>query len=419
MMAQDAAIAVASPRISRPLFLATAALPFTGALIGPLLPLLIVFAGTLPPTAPQANKPVALLITVTLVSAAALSLCAVVVQRFRGFPKPLIAPLAAVIVTEFVAAAIGLNFSAGLFSIGCQLGGIIFLAAGVIVLADRDTRRRFIACYLIAGSIAALFAMALSLMRQPPAMFAYEHGRASGTFLQPNEFAGYLLFVIPVALAQLAAPRWLRTLGWLVCAIAICGLVLSVSRAAMLSLTCGMVIYVRRFGRRALHLYLAIALVGLLIVALGFRDVAHDPSENASRIAVWQGAARIAQRFALTGTGPLAFHIVYPALKMPNAVTDEVHAHSVPLQMLIETGIVGFAAFLWFVWAAIAAARQAYRRIEPGDREKMLLFTALSAGFAASALQNLIDVVTTFLLIAGWLNLSLLLSLGRPESVER
>ena len=110
---------------------------------------------------------------------------------------------------------------------------------------------------------------------------------------------------------------------------------------------------------------------------------------------------------------------MYPALKMPNAVTDEVHAHSVPLQMLIETGIVGFAAFLWFVWAAIAAARQAYRRIEPGDREKMLLFTALSAGFAASALQNLIDVVTTFLLIAGWLNLSLLLSLGRPESVER
>lgn len=412
--AARSAAATTSPG-SRVLFLATAALPFAVAILGPLLPLLIVFAGTLPPNAPQADKPLALFIACVVAAATVVSLAALVIQRFRNFPRILVAPLIAVILAQCVATIVGLNPAAGAFSIACQVGGVILLAAGVTVLADVTIRRRFLACFLIAGSAAALFAMALSVMRQPPAMFAYEHGRASGTFLQPNEFAGYLLFMIPIALAQAGAPRWLRAIGWTAAAIAVLGLVLSFSRAAMLSLAIGLLVYVRLFGRRALLTYAAVACVAMLVAAFAFRDVAHDPSENASRITVWQGAARLAERFALTGTGPMAFHIVYPGLKMPDAVVDEVHAHNVPAQMLIENGILGFAAFLWFVWANIQAARRVRRSIPAEDREQTLLFYALVAGFVASALQNLVDVVTTFLLIAGWLALSLLLALGKRE----
>jgi O-antigen ligase len=126
----------------------------------------------------------------------------------------------------------------------------------------------------------------------------------------------------------------------------------------------------------------------------------------------------VAERFAVSGTGPLAFHLAYPALKMPDAVVNEVHAHNVPLQMLIENGVLGFGAFVWLLWASIAAALQARARIPSGDREQLLLFAALAAGFLASALQNLVDVVTTFLLIAGWLNLSLLLALGAGQNTQ-
>lgn len=408
----------AAPQPSGLLRFATAALPFTSAVMGPLLPLLIVFAGTLPPNAPQADRPLALGIAAIVVVATLLSLSAVVIQRFHNFPKILIAPLAAVLITEFAAALVGLNFGAGMFSIACQVAGVIALAAAIIVLADRGTRHWFVASYLVAACAAALFAIALAVMRQPPAMFAYEHGRASGTFLQPNEFAGYLLLVIPIALAQTAAPRWLRTLGWIAAAICLAGLVLSFSRAALLSLACGLLIYMRRFGKRALIAYAVFAFVAVLVTALAFRDVAHDPSENASRITVWEGAVRMAERFGLTGTGPLAFHLVYPALKMPDAVVDEVHAHNAPLQTLIENGVLGFAAFVWLVWASIRAALQARRRISETDRETVLLFAAIAAGFAASLLQNLVDVVTTFLLIAGWIGLMLILALGDRESAR-
>lgn len=388
------------------------ALPFAIAFLSPLLPLLIVFGGTLPASAPRADMSLLISVVCLLVAASALSLVGLIQARFQGFPKLLIAPLAAVILTELVAAAMGLDFKAGLFSIACQLGGILMLAAGIIVFADTRARRWFIGCYLVAGITAALFAIALSVMRQPPAMFAYEHGRASGTFLQPNEFAGYLLFLIPLAVGQSVAPRPLRVLGWVAAAVGLAGLIFSVSRAAVVALAIGMLFFMRMFNRRAQLAYAALSFCVLLVMALGFRDVAHDPSENASRIAVWSSALRLVQRFGLTGTGPLGFHLVYPQLKLPDIAVDEVHAHDLPLQLLIENGVLGLAAAGWLVAAAVVAARRTRTLIPPEDREKLVLFAAITAGFAASALQNTVDVVTTFLLISSWPALTLMLSLG-------
>jgi O-antigen ligase len=142
------------------------------------------------------------------------------------------------------------------------------------------------------------------------------------------------------------------------------------------------------------------------------RDVAHDPSENASRIAVWRGALRMAERYALTGTGPLNFSRVYPALKMPDAAVDEVHAHDLPLNTLVENGIFGLAAFIWVVVSSIREARRAKARIPADDGERQMLFAALAAAFAASAVQNMVDLVSTFVFLLWWPMLGLMLGLA-------
>jgi O-antigen ligase len=267
--------------------------------------------------------------------------------------------------------------------------------------------------------VATVFACVLSLAKLPPAMFAYEHGRASGTFLQPNEFAGYLLFVIPIALAQVAAPRWLRALGGVTAVVGLAGLVLSVSRAAIIGLALALLIFMRRLGRRAATGYAAVAAVGLVALATVFRNVAHDPSENAARLAVWAGALRMAQRFALTGVGPFGFHLVYPNFRLPQYAVDEVHAHSLVLQLLVEYGVLGLAAIAWLTAAAVVQCARVRRELAQSDRENALLFAAVVTGFVASALQNSIDVVTTFLLVVAWPMLGLLLSMGsqRPRAV--
>jgi O-antigen ligase len=160
------------------------------------------------------------------------------------------------------------------------------------------------------------------------------------------------------------------------------------------------------------------AVAAIVIGAVGFRDIAHDPSENTSRIAVWRGALRMAERYALTGIGPLNFSRVYPLLKVPDAAVDEVHAHDLPLNTLIENGVFGFAAFVWIVVAGVREARKAGARIAPDDRERRLLYSALAVGFLASAVQNTVDLVSTFVLLLCWPMLAIMLALGAPETAR-
>jgi O-antigen ligase len=395
---------------------ALAAAPLAVATLGPLLPLLIIFAGTLPASAPHVDPHFVMAIAALVVLAMVVTLVGLTVVGVRHFPAPLWLPLGALVASQLLALAFAVNPVAGMFGVATTVGGVIVLVAANEVLSRTQLRRAFLACYFVSGTAAALVALVLSIMRLPPAMFAYEHGRASGTFLQPNEFAGYLLFLIPLGLAQLGAPRWLLVTGLAGAASGIAGLIASVSRAALASMALALPILVRRFGRVTMWAYAVAAVIGLVAMVTVLRDVAHDPSENASRIAVWGGSLRMAQRFALTGVGPFGFHLAYPAFRRPEVNVDELHAHDLPLHILIEDGILGFAALAWFVIAAVRQAARAGAAIPTGDRERVLLFCALSVGFAASALQNLVDVVTTFLLIVAWPMLGLMLALGRDES---
>lgn len=392
-----------------------AAGPYAGALIGPLLPLLIVFAGTLPPSAPRVSSVSAAIIAGAIAVALAGSVIGMSTRGVRCFPRAMWLPVGALFGSQIIALVLAIDPRAGVFSILCTAGGIIMLVASVEALSHTRLRRGFLACYFVSAIGATLFALALAIMRVPPAMFAYEHGRASGTFLQPNEFAGYLLFVIPVGLAQVGATRWLRFFGLAAAVTGVAGLLFSVSRAAIVSLAAGLTLFVRRFGRRAVLAYGLAAVIAFVATATVFRNVAHDPSENASRIVVWEGSLRLAQRFALTGVGPFGFHLAYPSFKLPSATVDEPHAHSLPLHILIEDGVIGLLGLAWFVVAAIREAARAGAAIQRDDRERLLLYSALTAAFTASGLQNLVDVVTTFLLIVAWPMLGLMLALGVRE----
>jgi hypothetical protein len=396
------------------------ALPYVAAALWPLIPMLVQLAAVVPRGIAIGGREPAIALASVLAVMVAIAIAGMLLTWGpRAFLSPPLAlPLAALLASQMIAAALGVFWQAGAFEIGSQIGDTIGFFAFWWTLRDERTRRGVIGTYLVSGILASAFAIALTLSRHPPAEFAYEHGRAAGTFLQPNEFAGYLLFLIPVGLAQTAAPPVLRRLGYLAAAIGVGGLALSVSRAAWVGLLVGLPVLVARFGRRAVIIYSAFAVVAIVVGAVGFRDVAHDPSENASRIAVWRGAVRMAERYALTGIGPLNFSRVYPLLKVPDAAVDEVHAHDLPLNTLIENGVLGIAAFIWIVVAGIKEARAAGARIPPQDRERRLLYAALAAGFLASAVQNTVDLVSTFVLLLCWPMLAIMLALGAPEPAQ-
>jgi O-antigen ligase len=388
------------------------------ALLLPLLPLLIEVADVLPRGIAVVGKGFA--IGLAAAAAAILAVGVAGVARASGWRALVRTPLTwvfvALIATETIATLAGVSPKAGVFEVACETGDALAFVALYLTLSDERTRRVFLGIFFASGILECAFALSLTLSRHPPAAFAYEHGRAAGTFLQPNEFAGYLLFLIPLGVAQWAAPAMLRRLGVTAAAIGTIALAMSASRAAILGVLLAMPILMRRFGRPALIAYGIAAALALALGLTVLRNVAHDPSENASRIAVWRGAARMAQRFALVGVGPLAFNVAYPLYKMPDVQVDEVHAHDLPLNVLIENGVLGLAALIFAVTTSVRAARTAGARIAAQDREKGMLFAGLATAFGASALQNSVDLVTTFVFLMWWPMMGLMLGMSRDAN---
>lgn len=394
---------------------ASLAVPYGYAAMLPLLPLLIELADVLPRGIAVVGRGFAIGLAVTAAALIAVGLAGIV--RTRGWSALVRTPLswafAALIGTAIVAAIAGLSWKAGAFEIASEIGDALTFCALFLALRDERARRTFLGVFFGSGICACAFAILLTVSRHPPAAFAYEHGRAAGTFLQPNEFAGYLLFLVPLGIAQWASPALLRRLGVAAAAIGSVALAMSASRAAILGLLLALPILVRQFGKRAMIAYGVGALIALTLGLTLLRNVGHDPSENASRIAVWRGAARMAERFALVGVGPVAFNIAYPLYKMPDAQVDEVHAHDLPLNVLIENGALGLAAFAFAVVVCVRSARCAAARIDPGDRERGLLFSGLLTAFAASAVQNGVDLVTMFVFLMWWPMMGLMLGMSR------
>ena len=394
------------------------ALPYGYAILLPLLPLLIEVADVLPRGVAVVGKSFSIALAATVAILAAVGLYGMV--RSNGWlaviRTPLSWALAALLTSAAIATAAGLAWRAGVFEVATEAGDAIGFFALYLTMRAAQARRIFLGLFFASGILGCAFALALTLTRHPPAAFAYEHGRAAGTFLQPNEFAGYLLFMIPLGIAQWAAPAWLRRLGVAGAVVGTIAIGMSASRAAILGLLLALPILVRRFGKRATVAYVVCATVALALGLTLLRNVAHDPSENASRIAVWRGAARMAQRFALVGVGPLAFSIAYPHYKMPDVQVDEVHAHDLPLNVLIENGALGLAAFVFAVLASVRGARNAAARIPPDDRERSFLFSALTTAFAASAVQNSVDLVSTFVFLLWWPMLGLMLGMARDDA---
>ncbi len=86
-----------------------------------------------------------------------------------------------------------------------------------------------------------------------------------------------------------------------------------------------------------------------LAVVLMLFNEHHNPSENYTRLSIWQAALGMIDRFPLTGVGPFGFSKIYPLVRMPDGDATAFHAHSLYLTFFAEIGIAGLLAFAWMI----------------------------------------------------------------------
>jgi O-antigen ligase len=208
-------------------------------------------------------------------------------------------------------------------------------------------------------------------------------GVVSGTFINPDHFAGFVNMAILVSLGLFTAYwgafrrrrgrrtkeallafassgravyLWLLVLGLLVMMLASS---FSLSRMGHLSLLAGLVFMVIAYSMKKLNILalLLILVVGGALLWGGWKGLDPvvakwgnmDSKAYWARLSIWTGAATLSRTFPALGTGLGTFELAYAPYEpdVPDA-TIAAHTHNDYLQTLTETGLAGFIPWVVF-----------------------------------------------------------------------
>jgi O-antigen ligase len=249
--------------------------------------------------------------------------------------------------------------------------------------------------FTLAGTLACLVAIVMVFTRVPAVQYAVTNGRAVGTFVLPGELAGFLIAFLPAmyGLSRTAREPALRTCARVGIAAGSIAMVMTFSRAGWIGLASAIAVYVmiRARGARAGITIAVATIAAALVIVLAFFNEHHNPSENYTRLAIWQAAIGSIDRFPLTGVGPFGFSHVYPLVRLPGGDATAFHAHSLYLSLFADLGVLGVGTLLWVIASFARAMHDALRNASAGAA---LLASALAAGVAGMLVQGLIDTVS-------------------------
>jgi O-antigen ligase len=182
-------------------------------------------------------------------------------------------------------------------------------------------------------------------------------GRVVSVFDNPNILAIYLIMILPFALYMMisATARRAKLLGAIsVGSVMIC-IVLTWSRgawiAAILSVMLFLLIYSKKTFRYMIFGTLFIPFISLFLpqsVIRRFTSIGNlSDSSTLYRVYTWKGSLRLIDDhlFSGIGYGTNAYQEMYPQYAYAGIEAAE-HSHSLILQILVGTGIIGLVAFV-------------------------------------------------------------------------
>jgi len=287
---------------------------------------------------------------------------------------------------------------------GCTYTAGFFLAVALV-----NTHRRvelLLKALVFSGTIQALYGSFMVLSGFEFGFFVHKYtglGVATGTFVNRNHYAGYLVMClsagIGLLLSQLATDsagslkdslrRWLRLLLSskirLRIYLAIMVIALVLTRARMgniaffvsLALAGGLAVYVgRRFSWRVLSFLVSLFVVDMVILGKWFgldklldRLVQMNPESVPRRWSNEYSIEYLAD-FPLTGSGGGSFYGIFPNYQGQSLQGFHQHAHNDYLEFAVELGIPAALVLAAFValalWSAIQIQRSRRTRLYKG-----------------------------------------------------
>jgi O-antigen ligase len=289
-------------------------------------------------------------------------------------------------------------------------GILTFGAFYVVLYALPDVRaaRRFAGGLLIAIAVVAFLSVVQVGFCPPGGTVESSHAavrllmrkcaRARGFFSIYMTFAGVLMLVLVAVLPRV--PLGGRSIVWTLPAwlAGIAALGLTSVRGAWVGFAAGCAVCAFGVRRRWLVLgALTVVVAGGLVVEPRVLErvktlisLADDTSRD--RLAMLHGGLDLARAHPLTGIGPGQVKHVYPTVAPPEALRRSTsHLHNTPLQIAVERGLPGLAAWLAIWVGFFGAAWRVFRRVSPADEEARALVLGSMAAVAAFLVAGLFE----------------------------
>lgn len=287
------------------------------------------------------------------------------------------------------------TFSTGLLY--CTYGIVSFL---VVQLLRRKSQVRILA-WLISGygSAIALFGLIQGIASNGKLYWlrtAQFGGWIYGPYVNHNHYAGLMEMLAPIPLVISLRPdmrRPHRALAGLSAAVMASTIFLSGSRGGMVAFAVELLMFTAFLTKRRQDLKAVVALAGFLATAVAllawlggddllqrlasFHSTAQVEISGGTRLTIGRDALKMFAQKPLMGWGLGVFAEIYPQFRSfpTNLLVDR--AHNDYLQILVETGALGFATVLWFLVRLYQCSLRKLRRWPPDSNSAITLAALL------------------------------------------
>jgi O-antigen ligase len=241
---------------------------------------------------------------------------------------------------------------------------IVYVALFFVVLNNLNSKESatIVAMTLIVVGFGLAFLGVVQFVKHSPTLWgaarpAQYIGRGSGTFYNPNNFAGYLEMIVPLALAYAIMSRFGPTikvlLAYAVLAM-LAGIAVSLSRGGVLAMAATLLFFcLVLLAQRDFWVLALVTLAGLVVVASVFANqfaslqgrfasaFQNEKIDSSSRFYYWQAARKLYARNPVWGIGPGHFDVEFSLVRPREVQNRPEYVHNDYLNTLCEWGAAG------------------------------------------------------------------------------
>jgi len=348
-------------------------------------------------------------------------------RLWGGYKPKLLWPPLAWAVAAFAAYAVARYFTADIEYMARQemihilLYAFLFFAV-VSNLYGQDESEAVVYTLTVVATLAASYAVAQFLHHSNQ---VWNHvspypGRASGTYINPDDLAGFLEMVLPLALAFLLAGRVSVITRVLLSYAILCilaGITVTFSRGGWIAAGMGMMMLLGFLVCHQNHRLRAILVLLVLLTAGGAftthylsksvtytrriakaDETAPDVVDTSARLQMWNAALKMGKDHLWLGVGPGLFDYRFREYRPEGFQQRPQHAHNDYLELFADWGLVGvivvFSGIGLFSFGLIKTwphVRREENAFGSGMSDRYAFFLGGMSGLFALSVHSLVD----------------------------